>query len=66
MSCNEKELRTNELNLLMCKMKLSENGTICFELKNGKREDYISLEDLVSEINQFALRTGTKLHITTT
>lgn len=59
----EQEIRTSQLNLLMCKMKLTETGQIEFELKNGKRTESISLDSFVENFNNFAQECAPKLHI---
>lgn len=54
MIVKEREMRTPKLNLLICKMQLTEDNSLMFELKSGKRTECISLETLVRVINEFA------------
>ena len=53
MIIKEQEIRTENLNLLMCKLLLTEDNTLILELKNGKRTENMSLETLVRVINEF-------------
>ena len=57
------EIRTTDLNLLMCKMKLTGDNQLCFEIKNGKRVEYLSLEVFVKKVNDFTDGKSPKLHI---
>ena len=63
MTIKEQEIRTKELNLLMCKMKLTEKGQLDFELKNGKRVERISLETFIENVNEFTEGCAPELHI---
>lgn len=63
MIIKEQEIRTENLNLLMCKMKLTEDNNLILELKNGKRIENMSLEALVRVINEFTGHVPS-LHIT--
>ena len=62
MIIKEQEIRTENLNLLMCKMKLTGDNNLIFELKSGKRTESISLETFVKIINDFVGHM-TQLHI---
>lgn len=57
----EKEIRTPQFNLLLCKMIMTEERELVLELKNGKRVEQLPLEALLAEINEFMR--GDKLHI---
>lgn len=59
----EREIRTNDFNLLMCKMKLTEDNQLCFEIKNGKRVENLPLEVFVKKVNDFTDGKLPKLHI---
>lgn len=61
----EMEIRTPNLNLLFCKVIITESGELVLELKNGKRVERIRLEQFVSEINDFTRGCSTKLNIIT-
>ena len=53
MIIKEQEIRTENFNLLMCKMQLIEDNNLILELKSGKRTDRIPLETFVRIINEF-------------
>lgn len=57
----EKEIRTPQLNLLLCKIIMTEERELVLELKNGKRVEQLPLEALLAEFNDFLQ--GGKLHI---
>lgn len=57
------ELRTSKYNLLMCIINRDENGGVFLEFKNGKRKDYVPLEQFVEKINKFIEGYNTELHI---
>lgn len=57
----EKEIRTPKLNLLLCKMIITEERKLVLELKNGKRVEQLPLEAFLAEINAFMHED--KLHI---
>lgn len=57
----EKEIRTPQFNLLLCKMIMTEERELVLELKNGKRVEQLPLEALLAEFNDFLQ--GGKLHI---
>ena len=50
----EKDIRTKELNLLMCKMKLTDDHRVLLEIKNGKRTESIPLDYFLQVVNEFA------------
>lgn len=56
----EKEIRTPNLNLLLCKIVLTEEGKLMLELKNGKRVEQLSVDAFLAEINDFAQECVTK------
>lgn len=47
-----KEVRTEKINLLIGVLKQNMDGKIYLEAKNGKRTDYIMLDDLQKIISQ--------------
>ena len=49
----EREIRTPNLNLLLCKLVLTDEGKLVLELKNGKRVEQLPVETLYYEINNF-------------
>ena len=59
------ELRTQAFNLLMCKMRLSEDSDLYFDFKKDGREGSISLEELVEAVNNYCAgqNVNTKLNI---
>lgn len=57
----EKEIRTPQLNLLLCKIIMTEERELVLEFKNGKRVEQLPLEALLAEINEFMR--GEQLHI---
>lgn len=59
----ELELRTKENGLLMCKMCISKEDALYFEVKNGKKKEHMSLENFVAEINKALTQIGQKLNI---
>lgn len=61
----EKEIRTPNLNLLLCKVILTEEGKVMLEFKNGKRVEQLPMDVFVAEINDFTQECVAKIHITT-
>jgi len=59
----EKEIRTPQLNILFCKMIITEEGKIIMELKNGKRVEQVPLEAFLTEVNRLISSEILKLHI---
>ena len=59
----EKEIRTPNLNMLLCKLVYTEKGEIVLELKNGKRSEQIAIKAFIEEINDFIQDCASKLHI---
>lgn len=57
-----KEIRTPQLNLLLCKVVITEEENLVLELKNGKRVEQLPLDVFLTEINDFAKRYAPKLH----
>lgn len=51
MIAKELEVRTKEHKMLMCMAKCMETGESVLEVKNGKRTDWISLEQFLEEIS---------------
>ena len=47
----EREIRTPNLKLLLCKVISTESGNTVLEFKNGKRSEQISVEEFISQIN---------------
>lgn len=48
-----KEIRTPHLNLLICKLVITDEGKMVLEFKNGKRVEQYPVEDFHREINSF-------------
>lgn len=61
------ELRTQEFNLLMCKMRLSEDSNLYFDFRKDGREGSIPVEELVEAVNNYyeGQNVNTKLNIVT-
>ena len=49
----EREIRTPNLNLLFCKVVVTNEGKIFLELKNGKRMEQMPIELFWAEIEDF-------------
>ena len=47
------ELRTQAFNLLMCKMRISDDSKLFFDFRREGREGSISLEDLREAVNSY-------------
>ena len=50
----EREIRTPNLKLLFCKAVLTDEGELVLELKAGKRVERMPVEVLITELNDFA------------
>lgn len=48
-----KEIRTNNLDLLMFRLVVSEDNDMVMEMKNGKRIDHIRYEDFCKIADEF-------------
>lgn len=49
----EKEIRTPQMNLLFCKMIITDEGNKVLEIKNGKRVEQLPVEIFLAEINNY-------------
>ena len=62
MSVKEHEIRTKQLNLMMCKAICTDAFSVSFEVKNGKRTESIPLECLVDQVNNLVGTQILELH----
>lgn len=63
MAVKEQEIRTKCLRLLMCKVKLEDDGQLVLETKNGKRTECLGLNEFIEYINNFTENNVPQLYI---
>ncbi len=59
----EKEIRTPNLNLLFCKIVVTDEEKIVLELKNGKRMEQVPIDMFLAEIEAFTQGDMSKFNI---
>ena len=61
-----KEIRSPELDIKMCVMKRTKEHDTVFEVKQGKKIEYIPLKCFIDLVNEFIMEDGEKLYISQT